>query len=107
MVSRDLGHFRFHAEADLRSIPKQRFTTFPRKIKVTNDLKEMGNIASDAVRENLDEVRESAIECYERGRKTAHQIERPVEQFIRERPFKSMLIAVGVGWLLGRFWIRH
>jgi ElaB/YqjD/DUF883 family membrane-anchored ribosome-binding protein len=41
-----------------------------------------------------------------RGRDTVHQAEPTFDQFIREQPLKSILIAAGVGWVLGRFWKR-
>ena len=52
--------------------------------EVTKDLQEMGEIAKDAVQEKFG-----------------------FEQYIRERPLKSILIAAGVGMLLGRFWRRR
>jgi ElaB/YqjD/DUF883 family membrane-anchored ribosome-binding protein len=74
---------------------------------VTKDLQEMGNIAGDAVQENLGQMRETASKYYEHGRDQAHKVERSFEQFIRDQPFKSLLIAAGVGIFLGRFWRRH
>jgi len=75
--------------------------------EVTKDFQEMGQIANEAVQENLGQMRENASECYERGRDGVHKAERNFEQFIREQPFKSLLIAAGVGLFLGRFWRRH
>jgi ElaB/YqjD/DUF883 family membrane-anchored ribosome-binding protein len=34
-------------------------------------------------------------------------VERSFVQYIREQPLKSMLIAAGVGLVLGRFWLRR
>jgi ElaB/YqjD/DUF883 family membrane-anchored ribosome-binding protein len=36
-----------------------------------------------------------------------HGIACTCEQFIRERPLRSVLMAAGIGWLLGRFWNRR
>lgn len=75
--------------------------------EVTKDFQEMGHIANEAVQENLGQMRENASECYERGRDGVHKIEHTFEQFIREHPLKSLLIAAGIGLFLGRFWRRH
>jgi ElaB/YqjD/DUF883 family membrane-anchored ribosome-binding protein len=75
--------------------------------EVTQELQEMGNTASDAIRENLEKLQDEASECYEQGRDRAYQAEHTFEQFIKDHPLKSILIAAGVGVLLGRFWIRR
>lgn len=75
--------------------------------KLTIDLREMGNIAGDAVQENLGQMRENAAEYIERGRDGVQKAEHTVEALIRNRPFRSILIAAGVGWFLGRFWQRR
>jgi len=75
--------------------------------EVTKDLKEMGHIANEAVQENVGQMRENASEYYELGRDGVHKVERTFKQFIREQPLKSLLIAAGVGLVLGRFWRRH
>jgi ElaB/YqjD/DUF883 family membrane-anchored ribosome-binding protein len=34
-------------------------------------------------------------------------VERSFAQYVREQPLKSILIAAGVGLVLGRFWVRR
>jgi ElaB/YqjD/DUF883 family membrane-anchored ribosome-binding protein len=75
--------------------------------EVTKDLQEMGGIAGDAVEDNLEHLRKNASEYYGHGRDGVHKVERSFEQFIRDQPLKSILIAGGVGLLLGRFWLRR
>ena len=75
--------------------------------KVSNDLKEMGNIVRDAAQEKLGQVRENATEFYEQGRDKIHGVGSTFEQYVRERPVKSVLIAAGIGLLFGRFWMRR
>lgn len=75
--------------------------------KLTIDLQDMGNIAGDAVQENFGQMRENASEYVERGRDEVQKAEHTIEALIRDRPFKSILVAAGVGWFLGRFWQRH
>lgn len=75
--------------------------------EVTKDLQKMGTTAGDALQENLGQMRGNASEYYEHGRDGVHRVEQTFEQFIRDRPIKSILIAAGVGLFLGRFWMRH
>jgi ElaB/YqjD/DUF883 family membrane-anchored ribosome-binding protein len=35
------------------------------------------------------------------------KVERSLAQYVREQPLKSILIAAGVGLVLGRFWLRR
>ena len=41
------------------------------------------------------------------GRDKVQQVERSFAQYVREQPLKSILIAAGVGLVLGRFWLRR
>jgi len=75
--------------------------------EVTQELQEMGSTASDAVRENLGKLQDEVSEYYEQGRDQACQAEQTFEQYIKDHPLKSILIAAGVGMFLGRFWIRR
>ena len=75
--------------------------------EVSNDLKEMGGIVRDAAQEQLGQVRENATEYYEQGRDNVHGVLCDVEQYVRARPVKSVLIAAGIGLLFGRLWMRR
>lgn len=41
------------------------------------------------------------------GRDKVQQVELSFAQYVREQPLKSILIAMGVGLVLGRFWLRR
>jgi ElaB/YqjD/DUF883 family membrane-anchored ribosome-binding protein len=71
---------------------------------VKKDLQEMGETVRDAAQEKLGQVGGKASECCEQGRDKVHGAACACEQFIRERPLRSILMAAGVGWLLGRVW---
>lgn len=75
--------------------------------ELSNDLQDFGAIAKDAAQEKLGQLREDASEYYERGRDKVRNVVPTVEQYVRERPFMSVLIAAGVGLLFGRFWKRR
>ena len=71
---------------------------------VAEDLRNMGGTVSDAAQERLGQVCERAAEYCEQGRDKVHGAACTCEQFLRQRPLASLLLAVGIGWLLGRFW---
>ena len=68
---------------------------------------EMGHNISDAAREKYGEVRDQASQYYKMGRDKASELEDGVETFIKEKPVQALLIAAGVGLLVGLMWRRH
>jgi ElaB/YqjD/DUF883 family membrane-anchored ribosome-binding protein len=72
--------------------------------EVAEDLQKMGGTVRDAAQEAVGQVGETASEYYEQGQETVHGVACACEQFLRQRPLTSVLLAVGIGWLLGRFW---
>ena len=75
--------------------------------EVTEDVQKMGGTVRDAAQEKLGQVGEKASEYYELGRDKAHGVACACEQFVRQRPLRSVLLAAGIGWVLGRFWMRR
>jgi len=76
-------------------------------------LREMGSAASEQlnqVKESANEYyqqgREKAQEYYEQGRQKAIEMEENLENYVREQPLKAVMIAAGVGLLLGILWRR-
>ena len=74
---------------------------------VVQDLQELGGMAREMANEKVEQVRAGAAEYVNDGRDKVRQLEHTVEQYIREQPFTSMLIAAGVGLVLGRFWMHR
>jgi ElaB/YqjD/DUF883 family membrane-anchored ribosome-binding protein len=68
---------------------------------VKEDLGQLGKLAKDATREKLGEAREAAADYYEKGRVKAGELESQLTDYVRAKPLKSVLIAAGVGALLG------
>jgi ElaB/YqjD/DUF883 family membrane-anchored ribosome-binding protein len=64
-------------------------------------------INKDAVQEKVRDVKDSARQMMERGRDQAEELGRSLEERIRERPLQSVLIAGGVGILLGAILCRR
>jgi len=75
--------------------------------KVKHDLHEMDGTVRDAAQQKINQMGETASEYFEQGRHKVYGIACASEQFIRERPLTSIVMAAGVGWLLGRFWKRR
>jgi ElaB/YqjD/DUF883 family membrane-anchored ribosome-binding protein len=75
--------------------------------EVTEDVQEMGGTVRDTVQEKLGQLGEKAAEYYEHGQEKVHGVACACEQFVRQKPLRSVLIVAGIGWLLGRFWKRR
>ena len=74
---------------------------------VTQDIQELGGMAREMAQEKVEQLRASASEYCEEGRDKVQQVEHSFEQFVRQQPLKSILIAAGVGMLLGGLWMRR
>jgi ElaB/YqjD/DUF883 family membrane-anchored ribosome-binding protein len=64
-----------------------------------------GNIR-DAATEQYEHLRDTASEYYDQGRRKAQEWQQGLEEYVQEQPIKSLLIAAGVGMLLGILWKR-
>jgi len=76
-------------------------------LEVKQDLQEMGETVRDAAQEKLGQMGARASAYCEQGREKAHGLACACEQYLRERPLQSVLMAAGAGWLLGRFGKRR
>ncbi len=72
--------------------------------EVTEDLQRMGGAVRDAAHAELGQASEKAAEYCQQGREKLRCVGCACEQFVRERPLGSVLMAAGIGWLLGRLW---
>lgn len=57
--------------------------------------------ASQAAREGYEDASRNVREGYTRVRKDAGRVSRDVDEYVRDNPAKSVLIAAGVGFLVG------
>jgi ElaB/YqjD/DUF883 family membrane-anchored ribosome-binding protein len=74
---------------------------------VTKDIQELGAIASDAAHEKLAQMRAEGSALCDQGCDNMRYAARSLEQYIARQPLTSVLIAGGVGVLLGCFWRRR
>jgi ElaB/YqjD/DUF883 family membrane-anchored ribosome-binding protein len=56
--------------------------------------------------EYYEQGRQMAGEYYEQGRQKAMEWSEDIESYVREQPIKSLMIAAGVGLVLGFLWRR-
>jgi ElaB/YqjD/DUF883 family membrane-anchored ribosome-binding protein len=52
------------------------------------------------------QAQQAAVEYYQQGREGLSDLQRTVEAQIHEKPVQSLLIAGGIGLLLGLLWRR-
>ncbi len=69
-------------------------------------LREIGQQARTAAQEQYENLRQQASEYYETGRQHAMEWEQSLEDYVRQQPVKSLLIAAGIGVILGALWKR-
>jgi ElaB/YqjD/DUF883 family membrane-anchored ribosome-binding protein len=73
---------------------------------VKQSLQEMGSAAKQMAQEQYEGVRDTVATYYDQGRERAMEFEQSLEKRIRERPISSVLVATGLGFLLGMVWMR-
>lgn len=74
--------------------------------EVGQTIRDMGQQARETARQKYEDLRQQAGEYYETGRQHAMEWEQSLEDYVRYQPVKSLLIAAGVGVLLGALWKR-
>jgi ElaB/YqjD/DUF883 family membrane-anchored ribosome-binding protein len=74
--------------------------------QVTQDLRELGGQVREAAREKYEKLSDEARKYYDEGRRAAQEWEQGLESYVREKPVQAVMIAAGVGLLLGLLWKR-
>jgi len=74
--------------------------------EVGQNLRDLGGQVRDQAREKYEQFSGQAREYYDQGREMAQQWEQSLESYVQEKPIQSLLIAAGVGMLLGILWKR-
>ena len=74
--------------------------------QVGQNLRDLGGQVRDAAREKYSQLSDQAQEYYQQGRQKAEEWEQNLESYIQEKPLQAVLIAAGVGVLLGLLWKR-
>ena len=74
--------------------------------QVGQGIRDMGSQVRDMASEKYNTLREQAANYYEQGRERAQEWEQSFESYVKEKPIQAVLIAAGVGVLLGLLWKR-
>ena len=65
------------------------------------DVQELGRISKNIANETMGSLKENAGEYYEQGVAKAKSLEEDLETRIKTHPIQSLLIALGLGFLVG------
>lgn len=77
------------------------------KVAETRDnLADMAHLAKETVQDKFHDLKDKASEKYGEGKQKVQEFEETVARRVREAPMKSVLIAAGVGLVLGFLWRR-
>jgi len=74
---------------------------------IARTLRSMQRDAVGAVKEGMEQLGETASDYVRQGRRKARSIEVSAQRTIKQRPITSVLAAMGVGFLVGRFFTRR
>ncbi len=74
--------------------------------QVGQNLRDLGGQARTVATQQYEQLRQQATDYYQQGRDRATEMEQNLEQYVQEKPIQSLLIAAGVGMLLGVLWKR-
>ena len=74
--------------------------------QVGENIRNIGGQVRDQATEQYNQLRDQASEYYEHGRQRAMEMEQSLEQYVQEKPIQALLMAAGVGLLLGVLWKR-
>jgi ElaB/YqjD/DUF883 family membrane-anchored ribosome-binding protein len=76
-------------------------------VQMGETLRDMGGHVRDAAREQYEHVRDRAAGYVKAGRDKARELEEGVESYVQENPIHAVLIAAGIGLLIGLLWRRR
>jgi ElaB/YqjD/DUF883 family membrane-anchored ribosome-binding protein len=68
------------------------------------DVQKLGRISKDMAQETMGHLRENASDYYKQGMEKAQNLEQGFEAEIQKHPLRSVLIAAGIGLLVGAIW---
>ena len=75
--------------------------------KVGEDISELGSTAREAAQEKIAHVRGTMADYYKQGKTKAQELEHTVEDQIRAHPIQAVLVAAGVGLVIGLLFRRR
>jgi len=74
--------------------------------QIRDTAQEVGTQIRDKAQEMGTQAQQAVGEYYEQGRESLREMNKSMEEKIREKPLQALLVAGGVGLLLGLLWRR-
>lgn len=74
--------------------------------QMQQSLRDAGSQMRDRATQGYDQLRQQATDYYQQGRQQYDEWEQSLESYVHEKPIQSLLIAAGVGMVLGILWKR-
>ncbi|MDX1386732.1 MAG: DUF883 C-terminal domain-containing protein [bacterium] len=74
---------------------------------IGHNVQEIGRISREVAHDTMDVLKENAGEYYHQGVERAKSVEQNLEGKIRDNPIQSLLIAIGLGFLVGMLFRRR
>ena len=75
--------------------------------ETTENVMDIGHIAKDAITERLGSLKSAAAHGVQEGKARLHDLEENFEERVREQPIKYVMIAAGIGALVGLLMFRR
>ncbi|MFO1520029.1 MAG: hypothetical protein U1F57_10260 [bacterium] len=66
---------------------------------IKKDVEELGKIAKEMADDSVEFIRDNVSGYYQKGQEMLQEAEKTVENGVKKYPFRSLLIAAGVGFL--------
>ena len=74
---------------------------------IAGTFRRMGSDTASAVKEGVGDLRERASNIAKQGRAKAQSMEESLEHSIQERPLAAMMMALGLGFMIGVVFARR
>ncbi|MFO0984435.1 MAG: hypothetical protein U1E76_22365 [Planctomycetota bacterium] len=70
------------------------------------EMRDLADAAKQTVSDTIEQVKEGAADSYAFGKEKAADLQKGVQSLVREQPVTALLVAAGVGLLVGLLWKR-
>jgi ElaB/YqjD/DUF883 family membrane-anchored ribosome-binding protein len=78
-----------------------------RAATIAKDVQEVGDAAKRVAADGVDAIRETAHQYLAEGQSRVRHLGGSIQERVQDQPVKALLIAAGIGFLLGAIWIRR
>jgi ElaB/YqjD/DUF883 family membrane-anchored ribosome-binding protein len=82
-------------------------TIADRTATVARDMQQIGDAARKMADHSVTAVRDTAKQYLDEGRSRLEHLGDDVQSRVAEQPIKALLVAAGIGFLIGAIWTRR